>query len=197
VARPSTKCALTLHKPLCVGCVQARVSDQSLLTLPSPIPELQPAPLPLKGLWAKERAPTPPYSAALLGLTFESLEELGVRHLVLGWTMGKLRLTRLTTAQTWGKPSPSPLYYTLCLATMLAFKWHFVPKVKTPMNLEAYNFVCRTLMETMSKAKLQPSSRAFQQYVACHLHAKNSKQFPTFNGRKSNYQFDSRPFFWT
>jgi hypothetical protein len=36
----------------------------SLSTLPSPIPELQPAPLPLKGLWARERAPNPPYSAA-------------------------------------------------------------------------------------------------------------------------------------
>jgi len=29
--------------------------------------------------------------------------------LVLGRTTGKLGLTRLTTARTWGKPSPSPL----------------------------------------------------------------------------------------
>jgi hypothetical protein len=53
--------------------------------------------------------------------------------------MGKLRLTRLTTARTWGKPLPSPLY-TTCLS-----KWHFVPrlpngspeiaKVKTPATL--------------------------------------------------------------
>jgi len=44
-----------------VGCVQARVNEWSLSTLPSPIPELQHAPLPLKVLWARERAPTPPY----------------------------------------------------------------------------------------------------------------------------------------
>jgi hypothetical protein len=29
--------------------------------------------------------------------------------LVLGQAMGKLRLIRLTTARTWGKPPPSPL----------------------------------------------------------------------------------------
>jgi hypothetical protein len=34
-----------------------------LSILPSPIPELQHAPLPLKVLWARERAPTPPPSA--------------------------------------------------------------------------------------------------------------------------------------
>jgi hypothetical protein len=42
-----------------VGCVQACVSEWSLLTLPSPIPELQHAPLPLKVLWARECAPAP------------------------------------------------------------------------------------------------------------------------------------------
>ncbi len=62
----------------------------SLSILPNPIPELQPAPLPLKGLWARERAPTPPYSAAfLLGLTFESFEELGVRQQL--WCMDHLQ----------------------------------------------------------------------------------------------------------
>ncbi len=46
-----------------MGFVQARVSEWSLSTLPSPIPELQHAPLPLKVLWARERAPTPLSSA--------------------------------------------------------------------------------------------------------------------------------------
>jgi hypothetical protein len=45
-----------------VGCVQALVSEWSLSTLPSPILELQHAPLPLKVLWVKEHAPTPPSS---------------------------------------------------------------------------------------------------------------------------------------
>jgi hypothetical protein len=81
MAGPSTKGALTMHQPFCVGYVQARVSEWSLSTLPSPIMELQHAPLPLKVLWARERAPTPPSSAVfLLGLTFEPFEELGVRH---------------------------------------------------------------------------------------------------------------------
>jgi hypothetical protein len=48
-----------------VGCVQARVSEWSLSTLPSPIPELQHAPLPLRVLWARERALTLPFSTAL------------------------------------------------------------------------------------------------------------------------------------
>jgi len=43
-----------------VGCVQARVSEWSLSTLPSPILELQHALVPLQVLWAKERAPIPP-----------------------------------------------------------------------------------------------------------------------------------------
>ncbi len=52
--------------------------------------------------------------------------------------MGKHELTKLTTYQTWGKPPPSPLWYTLCLATGLAPKCHFVlgvskfPKLELP-----------------------------------------------------------------
>ncbi len=38
----------------------------------------------------------------------------------------KHKLTRLTTAWTWGKPPPSPLYYSLCLAMGLALNYHFV-----------------------------------------------------------------------
>jgi hypothetical protein len=74
------------------------------------------------------------------------------------------RLIRLTMAQTWGKPPPSPLYYTLCLATGLAPKCHFVlglpsgsfeiPKIGTFATLEAHNFVCKPLIEVRSKAKL-------------------------------------------
>jgi hypothetical protein len=61
VVCPSTKGAPTMHQPLCVGCVQAHVSEWNLSTLPSPIPELQHAPLPLKVLWAKEHAPITPF----------------------------------------------------------------------------------------------------------------------------------------
>jgi hypothetical protein len=60
--------------------MQARVSEWSLSTLPSPIPELQHAPLPLQVLWAGERLLTTPTSAVSLRLTFESFEWLGVRQ---------------------------------------------------------------------------------------------------------------------
>ncbi len=63
-------------------------------------------------------------------------------------------------------------------------------------TLRAHNFFCRPLIAMSSKAKLQPSSRTFQRYVARFLHARESGRFLTFSGRESNCQFDSRPFFW-
>jgi hypothetical protein len=74
--------------------------------------------------------------------------------LVHGRTTSKHELTRLTTARTWGKPPPSPLYYTLCLATGLAPKCHFVlgtpnespeiPTIGIPTTLGAHN-LCANL----------------------------------------------------
>jgi hypothetical protein len=69
-------------------------------------------------------------------------------------------------------------------------------KVETPPTLGAHNFVSRLLIEMKSQTKLQPLLRAFQRYVARHLHARKLRRFLTFSGRKSNCQFDSRPFFW-
>jgi hypothetical protein len=116
------------------------------------------------------------------------------------------RLTRLIMTRTWGKPPSSPLYYTLCLFTRPTSKWHFISglpsgspeiaKVGTLVTLGAHNFACKPRIEMKNEAKLQPSSRAFQQYVARHLSARKFGRFPTFNGRESNCQFDSRPFFW-
>ncbi len=125
---------------------------------------------------------------------------------MLGRATGKLELTKLTTARTWGKPPPPPLYYILCLFTRPTSKWHFVPglpngspeipKVGIPTTLGLHNFVRRLPTEMRFKEKLYPSSKAFQRYVACHLHARKSGRFPTFCGRESNCQFDSWPFFW-
>jgi len=63
-----------------VGFVQASVNEWSLSTLPSPILELQHAPLPFKVLWTRECALTPPSFVVfyLDSHTFESLKELGV-----------------------------------------------------------------------------------------------------------------------
>ncbi len=88
-----------------------------------------------------------------------------------------------------------------CHDPNLAPKHHFVlglptkspeiPKIGTLATLGAHNFVCRPPIEMRFQAKLQPSSRAFQRYVLWHLHARKLGQFLTFNGRESNWQFDS------
>jgi hypothetical protein len=74
--------------------------------------------------------------------------------LVHGWTTRKHKLTRLTMAQTWGQPPPSPLYYSLCLAMGLAAKCHFVsrlpsgsseiPKIGTFATLGGHNLCVQT-----------------------------------------------------
>ncbi len=103
---------------------------------------------------------------------------------------GQLKHTRLTTTQTWGKPSPSPLQYTLWLSMGATSKWLFVlrlpsgspeiPAVGTFVTLGAHNLACKLSIAMRSEAKLQPSLRAFQQYVTHYLHARKSGQFFTF-----------------
>ncbi len=66
----------------------------------------------------------------------------------------------------------------------------------TPTTLEPHNFASRPRIEVWYEAKLQLSSRVFQQYVARCLQLSKSGRFPTFSGQESNWQFDSRPFFW-
>ncbi len=119
-----------------------------------------------------------------------------------GLITNKHRLTRLTTAQIWENPPPSPLYYSMCPATGPPPKYHFVPRfpslnpkifeIGSLTTLEAHNFFFKPSIEMRSKKKLQPLLRAFQQYVARHQHAINSRRFLTFNGWESNCQFDSR-----
>ncbi len=72
----------------------------------------------------------------------------------------------------------------------------FCPKVGTPVTLGAHNFACKLPIEMKFKAKLYPSLKAFQCYVAHHLYVRKLRRFPTFSGRESNCQFDARPFFW-
>jgi len=72
-----------------------------------------------------------------------------------------------------------------------------IPKVGTPVTLEPHNFVCKPLIKLSSIAKLYPSSRAFQRYVARRLQERKLGRFLTFNGRGSNCQFDSQPFVWS
>jgi hypothetical protein len=78
--------------------------------------------------------------------------------------MGKPGLTRLIIAQTWGKAPPSPLYYSLCMAT-----WQHpnvilsqdsqvgspkILEIKLLAILEAHNILCRPLIEVRFKETL-------------------------------------------
>ncbi len=65
----------------------------------------------------------------------------------------------------------------------------------SPGTLEAHNSRLQSLIATRSKPKLQPSSRSFQSRVALSIRRLKRDRFPTFSGRESNCQFDSRPFF--
>jgi hypothetical protein len=81
VVSPSTKNALTMHWPPCVGFVQVRVNSWSLSILPSPILEFQHAFLPLQSAMSQGMCPDfSLFHCFQFGLTFESLKELGTRH---------------------------------------------------------------------------------------------------------------------
>ncbi len=57
-----------------------------------------------------------------------------------------------------------------------------------PLGLQSK---CRPLIKVRYEAKLLPSLRNFQKYVARHLHASKLRWFATFCGWESNWQFDS------
>jgi hypothetical protein len=62
-----------------------------------------------------------------------------------------------------------------------------IPKMGTLATLEAHNFVCRPSIEVGSQSKLWPLLKAFQRYVARHLHIRKSRRFLTFSGQESNF----------
>ncbi len=119
-------------------------------------------------------------------------------------------------ANTDSQNSPRPglgrnhhlsFYNILCawpwgLQPNVILSWNFqvespkIPKIWISTTLEAHNFLCKPLIEVRSKVKLCPLLRYFQWYVAHHLHASKSRRFLTFNGRESNWQFNSWLFFW-
>ncbi len=115
---------------------------------------------------------------------------VGGTFLVHGGTMGKHGLIIFTKARTWGKPPPSPLQYSLCLATRPTPKCHLVSglpswKITRVLILGiSHNFVCKPLIKVRSKTKLQPLSIALQRYVARHLHVRKLGRFLTFNDQE-------------
>jgi hypothetical protein len=65
----------------------------------------------------------------------------------------------------------------------------------SPGTLKAHNSRLRDRIVTRSKPNLYPSSRSFQRRIALPIRTSRRGRFPTFSGRESNCQFDSRPFF--
>jgi hypothetical protein len=58
-------------------------------------------------------------------------------------------------------------------------------EIRTFVTMETHNFLCKLPIEVKFE-KMFNSLKFFQQYVACHLYARKSEQFPTFNGQESN-----------
>jgi hypothetical protein len=122
------------------------------------------------------------------------------------------RVTGNPNTQGSPRPGPGRSHHRPPYSILCATPWgphpngHFVlglpngspeiPSTGTLATLKAHNFLCRPPIIMRSKAKLYPSLRAFQRYVARRLHPRKSGLFPTFSGRESNCQFDSRPFIW-
>ncbi len=112
--------------------------------------------------------------------------------------MGNLGITRLPTAQIRGSHQLPP-YSIFCTAPWNPHPNGFlshdsqkgVPKLPRLELLQLCGAItsCSASIGMRSKAKLQLSSKAFQQHVTCHLHARKSSRFLTFCGRESNYQF--------
>jgi len=68
-------------------------------------------------------------------------------------------------------------------------------KIKTFVTLKAYNFLFRPPIEVRFETKSYPLLRAFQQYVAHHLHIIKSGRFLFFTSWESNWHFNFRPLF--
>jgi hypothetical protein len=65
----------------------------------------------------------------------------------------------------------------------------------SPGTLGAHHSRLRNLIATRSKPNLEPLSSSFQRRIALSIRRLGRYRFPTFSGRESNCQFDSRPFF--
>jgi hypothetical protein len=62
-------------------------------------------------------------------------------------------------------------------------------------TLGAHNSRLRRLITTRSQPNLYLTSRSFQRRIALLIRRSRRGRFPTFSGRESNCQFNSRPFF--
>ncbi len=124
------------------------------------------------------------------------------------WSSG-MRLGRMTSIQsfTWVYTNQTTSWLVHSLSIFGARTSHgqiWTQKIHHNPDLgEAITFPLIVYSAPLHRGRIQmtffhgtPKWKAFQRYVARHLHATKSGQFLTFSGRESNCQFDSRPFFW-
>ncbi len=145
------------------------------------------------------------FTQICIKLTKKLVSSFSGAPLVLGQAMGDFGFTRFVTAQTRGKPPPSPIQYFIRLSAAPTSEWFFVPglakrsfeitKVWTPTILQDYNVLLKPPIGMRLKAKLQLLLRTFQHCVALHLHAQGSSRFSTFYGLWFKVVV-SRPFFF-
>ncbi len=115
-------------------------------------------------------------------------------------THGQIQIHKIHHGPDLGEATTFPLIIYFVPGHGTSTQMSFCPGTPTwesnSHNRDSHNFVCRPPIKMRSEAELQASSRAFQWYVARHFHARKLGPFVTFDGCESNYQFDSRPFFW-
>jgi len=112
-----------------VSYVQARVSEWSLLTFPSPILKLQHAPLPLKVLWARERAPTPPPSTVLYSNSLLSLAR-SWECVIFGRSVGQYYMI----PRMWSKIEERIMW------RLESFRSHVLKSCNFVLNIKLYQF---------------------------------------------------------
>jgi len=101
----------------------------------------------------------------------------------------------------WGEATTFPdIVYSvaLCQGYIQVALFPGTPKLESrncPGTLDVRSSSPRTRIGMRFEPKLYLSSRAFQRHVALLEATSGRGRFPTFSGRESNCQFDSRPFF--
>jgi hypothetical protein len=101
---------------------------------------------------------------------------------------GQTRTHKIHHSPDLGEATTFPFIVYFVLGHGANTKWHFIPglqsgspeifKIGTSVTLEVHNFVWRPPIKVMFKAKLYLSSRVFQRYAACHLHARKLSLTP-------------------
>ncbi len=111
----------------------------------------------LEHLWCMDESWANMNSQDLAQPGFEGSHHLPPYNIICAWPWGQHPNVILSQDSQLGSPK--------------------IPKIGTPVTLDAHNLVCIPPIEVRSKEKLQPQSKAFQRYVTCHLKVRKSGDF--------------------